>query len=93
MHSVRSQYPNESFAVACGVGANVTLLADYADVTGSHVLKAAHSHKPNMQSAVLGWFQALEMRALNSKLSWPVPALAPYGRAVRKDAWRREPIL
>ena len=54
IYSIRSQYPNESFAVVTGVDANVTLPAGYDDVTGSSVLKPAPSHKTNMQSAVFG---------------------------------------
>ena len=65
-YKIRSQFSEEDFAVVLGVDANVTLPADYDNVSGSSVLQPAPSHKPSMQSAVIGWMQALGVRALNT---------------------------
>ena len=65
-HACSSKFPNKDLSVIACFDANVTLPADFEDVTGSSVLPPRPSHSASMQSNILSWLQQFNLRALNT---------------------------
>ena len=81
VHHTKGAYPSIVFDILLAVDANCSLPANHEGVTGECVLPGAKSHTVAMANMMLAWFEALNLRALNTFASHSASAPA------REELW------